>query len=75
MTKLILLYPDVDECEDGGLICENAFCINTQGNFVCQCKEGFVPAPSNRVKCIRHVGPTGSPHTSPNPPTTTGQCE
>ena len=58
----------MDECEDGGSICENARCINTPGNFVCECEIGFIPADSNRLKCVRRIG--GIPGTSPTTPPT-----
>lgn len=40
--NMILLLPDVDECEDGTNNCNwtTHFCVNTQGGYMCQEKSG-----------------------------------
>ena len=35
-------YSDIDECSTGNDNCDvNADCINDQGSFSCQCREGY----------------------------------
>ena len=37
-----LYYSDVNECLSGTPVCdENAFCINTDGSFLCNCTDGY----------------------------------
>jgi hypothetical protein len=38
----ILTILDNDECSEGNVSCHpNATCINTQGSYNCQCKDGY----------------------------------
>ena len=38
----ILIFSDIDECSEENFTCHpNATCINTQGSYNCQCKDGF----------------------------------
>jgi hypothetical protein len=38
----ILTLSDIDECSKGNFTCHpNATCINTQGSYNCQCKDGY----------------------------------
>ena len=44
ITLLSLLNPDEDECngEGSGHNCDtNAVCTNTEGSFMCECKDGW----------------------------------
>jgi hypothetical protein len=37
-----LTISDIDECSEGIFSChQNATCINTQGSYNCQCKDGY----------------------------------
>jgi hypothetical protein len=37
-----LTISDIDECSEGNISCHpNATCINTQGSYNCQCKDGY----------------------------------
>lgn len=35
----VICYLDVDECKTG--VCENGYCTNTIGSFVCECYAGY----------------------------------
>jgi hypothetical protein len=40
---VILNISDIDECSEGNFTCHpNATCMNTQGSYNCQCKNGYV---------------------------------
>lgn len=45
------LSPDINECMMDPTLCENGICINTDGNFRCECQEGF-KIDSTGTKCI-----------------------
>ena len=41
-VSTLLLYIDIDECEDGTHNCSgDARCNNTAGNYTCECFDGF----------------------------------
>ena len=42
---------DINECMMDPTLCENGICINTDGNFRCECQEGF-KIDSSGTKCI-----------------------
>ena len=43
MAVFLLFYLDVDECAEQMDNCHlDANCINTEGDFQCQCKDGFM---------------------------------
>ncbi|KAG8510123.1 Adhesion G protein-coupled receptor E2, partial [Galemys pyrenaicus] len=42
------LSPDVDECSSGQHQCHSSTdCINTQGFYMCRCRQGWVPKPGH----------------------------
>ena len=41
MTKLIASFQDIDECLNVTCSGENSECVNTEGNYSCQCEPGF----------------------------------
>ncbi|CAL1273321.1 unnamed protein product [Larinioides sclopetarius] len=42
---------DINECMMDSTLCENGICINMDGNYRCECQEGFKLDPSG-TKCI-----------------------
>ena len=44
ISLYLLLYADIDECSSADLnTCdtENGICVNTDGNYTCECSDGF----------------------------------
>ena len=42
LISSISICPDIDECSVFSSICDiNAVCRNSEGSYVCSCKEGF----------------------------------
>lgn len=38
-----MFSPDVDECVNGSTLCHDlAECIDTIGNYTCECRDGYV---------------------------------
>ena len=49
---LILLLPDVDECnDDHDCDLANSMCVNTEGSYTCTCRPGYVQVEGNNMKC------------------------
>lgn len=42
---------DIDECAVNPNLCQNGQCVNLEGNFRCDCLDGFEPT-SDRKRCI-----------------------
>lgn len=38
---LSLIFSDIDECIQNGVLCKNGRCVNTDGSFQCICNAGF----------------------------------
>ena len=45
------LYTDIDECKNGLHECHRLFadCQNTEGSYICSCKEGFTGSGKNCI--------------------------
>jgi hypothetical protein len=42
LSHNVVTISDIDECSDGNFSCHpNATCMNTQGSYYCQCRNGF----------------------------------
>ena len=42
-TLLFTLFTDIDECADDVSECsDNALCTNTEGDHLCDCKDGYM---------------------------------
>ena len=36
------MHVDIDECKDGGNLCQNGTCTNNDGSFDCFCPPGYI---------------------------------
>ena len=51
MFDKLLLYIDIDECEDDRNTCSH-YCNNTEGSYQCSCPSGYILDESNGSTCL-----------------------
>jgi len=49
--RVLILVPDVDECQNPSSCISPATCKNTHGSYFCQCPSGYVFKAGSKKEC------------------------